>query len=88
MKKTITTTGKADHQNACSEVDHRVRFGDRSSWSCVLDERGEVILEQKLSTTAKACARYLGGMPRSRIALETGIHSPWISRLLSELGMK
>jgi transposase len=25
-------------------------------------------------------------MPRSRIALETGIHSPWVSRLLSELG--
>jgi transposase len=27
-----------------------------------------------------------GAMPRSRIALETGTHSPWISRLLSGLG--
>src|ERR1700758_3282853 len=27
-----------------------------------------------------------GKMPRSRIALETGTHSPWVSRLLSELG--
>ena len=27
-----------------------------------------------------------GAMPRSRIALEIGTHSPWISRLLSELG--
>jgi hypothetical protein len=25
-------------------------------------------------------------MPQSRIALETGMHSPWVSRLLSELG--
>ena len=25
-------------------------------------------------------------MPRSRIALETGMHSPWVSRWLSELG--
>jgi transposase len=25
-------------------------------------------------------------MPRSRIALETGMHSPWVSRLLIELG--
>jgi hypothetical protein len=25
-------------------------------------------------------------MPRSRIALETGMHSPWGGRLLSELG--
>ena len=27
-----------------------------------------------------------GGIPRSRIALETGMHSPWVSRVLSELG--
>jgi transposase len=26
-----------------------------------------------------------GAMPRSRIALEIGTHSPWISRLLSAL---
>ena len=26
-----------------------------------------------------------GGMPRSRIALETGMHSPWVSRLLTFL---
>jgi transposase len=25
-------------------------------------------------------------MPHSRIALETGMHSPWVSRPLSELG--
>jgi transposase len=28
----------------------------------------------------------LGRIPRSRIALETGTHSPWVSRLLSKLG--
>jgi transposase len=27
-----------------------------------------------------------GRIPRSRIALETGMHSPWVSRRLSELG--
>jgi transposase len=61
-------------------------LGDRSSWYCVLDEAGEVVLEQKLSTTAKAMKEVFGKMPRSRIALETGMHSPWVSRLLSELG--
>src|SRR5258705_1977306 len=25
-------------------------------------------------------------MPRSRVALETGMHSPWVSQVLSELG--
>jgi transposase len=60
--------------------------GDRSSWYCVLDEAGTVLLEQKLSTTAKALQAVFGGMPRSPIALETGTHSPWIRRLLGELG--
>ena len=42
--------------------------------------------QQKLGTTPTALREVLGGMPRSRIALETGMHSPWVSRLLSELG--
>jgi transposase len=61
-------------------------LGDRASWYCVLDERGEAIHEQKLSTTAKAISEAFGEMPRSRVALETGTHSPWVSRRLSELG--
>jgi len=47
-----------------------------------------VLLEQRLSTTAKALREVFSGMPRSRIALETGMHPPWVSRLLSGLGHK
>ena len=61
-------------------------LGDRSSCYCVLDETGRIVNEQKVSTTAKALQAAFGAMPRSRIALETGMHSPWISRLLSGLG--
>src|SRR6202044_911879 len=60
-------------------------LGDRSSWYCVLDEAGEVLHEQKLGTTPKAMKDVFAAIPRSRIALETGMHSPWVSRLLSEL---
>jgi transposase len=63
-------------------------LGDRNSWYCVLNESTDVLLEQRLSTTPKAMCEVFGGMPRSRIALETGMQSPWISRLLSGLGMK
>src|SRR6266853_1929015 len=63
-------------------------LGDRSSWYCVLDEAGGVLLEQRLSTTPRALQEVFGGMPRSRIALETGMHSPWVRRLLSGLGHK
>ena len=36
--------------------------------------------------SAKALREVFGAMRRRRVALETGTHSPWISRLLSELG--
>jgi transposase len=61
-------------------------LGDRNSWYCVLDEAGQIQLEQRVRTTGKALQEVFGGMPRSRIALEIGTHSPWISRLLRELG--
>ena len=86
MKKISTaragTIEKVEGQKLTVGLD----LGDRSSWYCVLNEAGEVLLERKLATTPKAMKEVFGGMPRSRIALETGMHSPWVSRLLSELG--
>jgi transposase len=61
-------------------------LGDQSTYYCVLDEAGEVILEQKLPTTKQAMKQVFGRIPRSRVALETGAHSPWVSRQLTELG--
>jgi transposase len=52
----------------------------------VLDEAGRIQLEQRVYTTTKVLQEVFGAMPRSRIALEIGTHSPWISRLLSDLG--
>jgi transposase len=60
-------------------------LGDRWSFYCVLDEVGKVLLEQKLPTTPEAMKRIFEKLPASRIVLETGTHSPWISRLLTEL---
>ena len=63
-----------------------VDLGDRWSFYCVLDEAGKIILEQKVATTPEAMKQTFGKIPRSLIALETGTHSPWVSRLLTELG--
>ena len=52
----------------------------------MLDEAGQIQLEQRVCRSAKGLQEVFGAMPRSRIALETGTHSPWISRLLSRLG--
>ncbi len=61
-------------------------LGDRFTYYCVLDEAGEVMVEQKLPTTKQAMKQVFGRLPRSRVALETGAHSPWVSRLLTALG--
>jgi len=60
-------------------------LGDRWSFYCVLNEVGKVLLEQKLPTTPEAMKRTFEKLSRSRIVLETGTHSPWVSRLLTEL---
>jgi transposase len=61
-------------------------LGDRWSCYCVLNEVGEIVLERRLTTTPEAMKQVFGRMPRSRMALETGAHSPWVSRLLTTLG--
>jgi transposase len=61
-------------------------LGDRWSFYCVLDEAGKIILEQKVPTTPEGMKQAFARIPRSLMALETGTHSPWVSRLLTELG--
>jgi transposase len=61
-------------------------LGDRSSAYCVLNEAGEIVLEHKLATTPEAMKQVFGSVPRCRIAMETGTHSPWVSRVLTALG--
>ena len=40
----------------------------------------------ELPTTPKGIEGVFSRIPRSRIALETGTHSPWVSRQLTQLG--
>src|ERR1700678_351264 len=61
-------------------------LGDRTSHYCILDEAGEVIFEHELLTTPTGIEEVFVRIPRSRIALETGTHSPWVSRELTQLG--
>jgi len=86
MKKVSTAVSKGTKNFPEQKLTIGLDLGDRSSWYCVLDEAGEVLLEQRVSTTPKAMKQVFERMPRSRIALETGMHSPWVSRVLSALG--
>jgi transposase len=54
MKKVGTAAAK-QNRNVCQQkLTIGLDLGDRSSWYCVLDEAGEIVLEQKLGTTPKA----------------------------------
>ena len=86
MKKVSTRAAAQSRNISQQKLTIGLDLGDRNSWYCVVDEAGQIQLEQRVSTTARALHEVFGRMPRSRIALEIGTHSPWISRLLSELG--
>ena len=86
MKKVSTAVAKQGRNISRLQLTIGLDLGDRNCWYCVLDEAGQIRLEQRVRTTAKALQEVFGAMPRSRIALEIGTHSPWISRLLSALG--
>src|SRR6202790_3027145 len=86
MKKISTAAAKQSKNFSQQKLTIGLDLGDRNSWYCVLDEAGQIQLEQRVRTTGKALQEVFGTMPRSRIALEIGTHSPWISRMLSDLG--
>ncbi len=61
-------------------------LGDRYSQICVLAEDGELLEEARVRTTPAALSRRFGSQESARVVLEAGTHSPWVSRLLAELG--
>jgi transposase len=63
-----------------------VDVGDRYSHLCLVDEAGEIAERDRVRSTEAAFHRHFEGAPRLRIALECGTHSPWMSRLLKQLG--
>lgn len=59
-------------------------LGDRYSYFVVLDAGGQVVEEGRVATVEKALRQRFSGWQRMRIAIETGTHSPWVSRVLKK----
>jgi hypothetical protein len=81
MKKVSTAATMQSRNILQQKLTIGLDLGDRNSWYCVVDEAGQIQREQRVRTNGKALREVFGAMPRSRIALEIGAHSPWISRL-------
>lgn len=67
------------------EVTVGLDVGDRYCQVCVIDQAGEVLEEGRVATKPEALKRRFSQEPLL-IVLEAGTHSPWISRLLTQLG--
>jgi transposase len=61
-------------------------LGDRYSHYCILDEQGEIMIQDRLVTSQAGLDVVFQHVPASRVALEAGTHSPWVSRHLGVLG--
>ena len=61
-------------------------LGDRFTEGRVLSEAGEVVESFRVRTVEPALSRCLSRFPASRVVLEVGTHSPWVSRVVSGLG--
>lgn len=88
MKKHTIVAGKSrrssKRNNAAGIIG--IDLGDKVSRYCLLDGDGEIVEEGRVATSKQGMAQVFGAMPRRRIALEVGTHSPWVSRLLSRFG--
>ena len=63
-----------------------IDLGDKYTSICVLDGAGTITEEDRIRTTTLALTRRFSSPPRCRVVLEVGTHSPWVSRLLSDVG--
>jgi transposase len=92
MKKNIAktprtqTVRKGKKKAPASSLTIGIDLGDRSSRYTILDAQGGVQREGSLPTTKKGFNFHFAGLPASRIIIEVGTHSPWVSRLLKEMG--
>ena len=90
MKKNTTKSQSPKRARARQQgpITVGMDLGDKTSRYCVLGCTGEVLAEGSVSTTKKAMTQKFLEIGPCRVAIEVGTHSPWLSRLLTSLGME
>ena len=88
VKKTTkgAAKGRADAVDWTRVATIGIDVGDRFSSYCAIDSSGTIVAEGRITTTVGAIELELGQISRKTVAIEAGMHSPWMSRLLNRLG--
>jgi hypothetical protein len=73
-------------RQARTELPIGIDLGDVWSHYCTLNRDGEVVDRGRFRTTTKAIEKWFKDLPPTRVAMEAGVHSIWISEQLQELG--
>jgi transposase len=63
-----------------------IDLGDKAHQLCMLSDQGEVCSEARVPNTMRALEKIFAPLPRTRVALEAGTHSPWVSAALEQWG--
>lgn len=61
-------------------------LGDKYCHFYTLDAKGERVSAGRMKTTPDAIREHFASVGKARVVLETGTHSPWVSRLVAECG--
>lgn len=61
-------------------------LGDRHHHVCVLDAAGEILAQEVIVNSREVLTAFCARYPGATFVMETGTHSPWVSRLVASLG--
>jgi len=73
-------------QTTTEQITVGIDLGDSYSYCCVLGSSGDVLAEGRIRTTIDGMAGHFMNLPPTRIAIEVGTHSRWVSQFLTEWG--
>ncbi len=63
-------------------------LGDKFHMAVVFDSDGKELIIDKVTNTKIGISKFFKPYKSAQVAIEAGTHSPWISRLLNEMGLK
>jgi transposase len=75
-----------EYTNGSTTLTIGLDLGDRYSYYVALNPEGEIVREGRIPTRSAALQSLFAAGEPSRIAIEVGAHSRWVSRLLGQLG--
>lgn len=73
-------------KNQTSAITIGLDLGDRKHAVCVLDAKGGILKQESITNTRPSLTALSRRYPGAVIVLEVGMHSPWTSRFLKDLG--